>query len=847
MAKVKAKKQTALPNKSDRSYFLPDLSYIPVSLKERRMWAAQYLYFLKRNSQPLVLPSKAADYRALNRGIIDEATYRQIQDPKSQEGTGGSAQWMSSNFKDNPIDQHIRNILSARMEKVPIGLNCRVVDPMAKMLEQKEKEKIIFQRKVREIINLFIKEIGGGMQPVRGNEDPYKWIERFTQKDLKKVIDTIGSPIDQIKSKIESDDHLRLFMKFVYKNGIEIALEQAIKYYLLDQNKWDVNGEAFLTDIENFNTFSGEMFTDLTTGRKILKYLDPATVFTTPFAKLNGDDIQGWFTEQAVTFQEFEQMIGVELEYEDKKNILNYFKSYATNQSTPWNDDQLSNPSYARLIGGTKILLGRCQVLTQEAQKFSERYMNDGDTAQPPSMDASWEDTKQNRTVNVNGKVYNVWYSFYYIPMNQSQNGGYNANTQVEFDWQANHIYRIEKNVDMYRYGVDERYAKSDLVVWQDRKRMSFTDVVQMYKPLINAEWHQFQNCIIKDSSAQIYDFDLISGLLAAVDEGNKEGQQVNKNAIADKWREMKQTGQSFMKFRDKNGNRLDISPADLFVFVDNKLLEKAEKHLLMIWSQYEMMTRALSFPPAMEGVQPKARTPLGGVQMAVDGGSNNQWYIEKSYINCLVQCSERIIQWVKCVCSEKEDFHYEQRWQELVDVVGFASGATLEGIAAIPMANIGLTVENNDPTNLKELVNGLATQMVSRSQITPAQLQLILDTSNWKLALFELSIEMDKEYEKVQAQEERKHQMIMEQKNADLQVALALQGAKAQGVNSNLQTQGAIDSQLAQQTGQFKYVTKEAEDERRNKMKGEQEILKGAVKNDQKTHEENLKQQAAY
>lgn len=845
MAKLKAKEGQRLPQSSERVYFYTELAYMPSAFKERRMWIAQSLWMAKQNSQVLVDPQLAYDRRMLDRSIINEQVYREILDPRTPAGNGGTADMVSADFKANPIDVHIDNILEARIEKAPVNLTCKVVDPVAKLLEQQDMEKIIFQKKVRQIINSFIAELGGEMQPIRDNEDPYKWIEKFTNTDIDKVIDTVGGNVDQIRNKIEDDDQLRLFRKFVYKNGIEIAFEQAIQYYLIDQNKWDVNGLAFLKDIKNFNTFSGMMYTDLTTGRKVLKYLDPCTVYVSPFNKMNGDDIVYWYTEQAVTFAEFEQMVGAELTYEDKKDIFNYYRTYGTNKGLTW-DQALDQPNSNNLIGNSKIMLGTYHVLTQEAEEFSEKYMNADQWEQPNDNDVSWADTPQNRTREVNNKVYNVWYSCYYLPIYQAPGTLQGTNTQADYNWQANHVYRIKKNVDMYRYGVDQRYAKSDLVIWQDRTRPSYSEIKQRYMPKIHTCWHKFQNCIVQDTSAQVMDYDLLAGMLSAVDEGNSGAQKVNKQAIANQIRTLKQTGTSYMKFRDKNGQKLDVSPQEMFVYYDNKMLDKAEKYLLRIMELYEMMTRALSFPPAMEGVQPKARTPLGGVQIAVDGGSNNQWYIEKAFNQCLIACAERIVQHVKCICSDKTDFHYEERWKELVDVVGFASGATLEGISKIPMANIGLSVEARDTTEVKEFVNQIAANMMTRSEISPAQLELILDTPNWKMALFELAMEQDKNRKELEKQAALQHQRQMELGQQQFQIAMALQGNKAQGVNSNIQTDAQMQAMLDQQIGQIKAQADLLKDERRADMKASQDLLKGEIKKDQDSHKANLEAQAA-
>ncbi len=848
---AKPTKRQQLPVRTDRTYFYTDLAYMPSDIKERKMWGAQSLFFAKLNSAPLVDPTLAAKYRTLNLSIIDEGTYRAIIDPvtKMNDGQGGgSAEYTSADFKAWPGDVHLDNIIEAKIEKIPINLSCTVNDPIAKLQEQKDKEKIIQQTYVRGIVNNFIKELGGNTRPISENEDPYKWIEKFTNTDLQKVVDTVGSPIDQIKNRIKDDKGLRLFMKFVYKNGIEIAFEQAIKFYLIEQNEWSKKSQYFLRDLKNFNTIAATMYTNLTTGRKELRYEDPANIFTSPYNQIDGKDQQYWYKEEPVTFAEFEQMVGAELTNEDKKDIFNYFKTYATNHGVNW-DENITTVTGRRLIGGSKIMLGRYSVLTQEANEFSEYYMNNQDTDQPTD-DLGWSDTEKNKTKEQNNKVYNVWYSFYYLPLNPVQQGvggnGGSYNTQANWDWQANHIYHIEKNVDMYRFGVDERYAKSDLITWRDLTRPSFTDIKERFMPKIHTAWHKFQNCIVNDVQAMISDMDLITGLLNAVDEGNAQSVAKNQNAVITEMRKLKQSGAAWLKFRDKNGQKLEIDPRNLFVTYDNGMLEKAQTYLLTILSLYDQMTRALAINDVSEGLQPKPRTPLGGIEQASQAADNNIWYIEKAYTWVLIMCAERIVQHVKCICKEKKNFHYEERWKELIDVVGFASGATLEGIEKIPLANVGLSVSNQDTSAVKSLVNQMATQMVTRSQITPAQLELLLDTPNWKLALYELSVELEEQEEKAaQArQQEFRQQMALEQQRT--QTAMALQNNKAQGVNSNIQTQGVIDSQINTQMNAEKAQTMAQQKEQLKQNKIEQDVIKSQLKQQELREEANIERQAA-
>ncbi len=845
----------AAPLVTDRSLFFTDLIYMPSGFKERKMWMAQSIYFAKRNSSPLVDPVLANKYRRLNLSLIDEQTYKEIVDPvigDRADKVGGTADKFSADFKALPIDIHLDNIIEATISRIPEGLNCSVNDPVAKLREQEDKERMIAQVRVRELINMFLSQSGINVPPVSDAEDPYKWIEKFTNTDMNKIIDTIGSPVDQIRSQIKNDRGLRLFMKFLYKNGLEIAFEQAIRYYLIDLNKWEVRSDRFLKDLKNFNCYCGRWYTDLTTGMPVVKYMDPSIVHTSDFAEMDGEDMMYWHYEEPVTFAEFERMVGAELPDDERAKIFNYYKN---NSSAGNNNDYhsiLAKPNGRMEVANTKIKIGFFSICTQEANQFSEGYYND-QYRDDNSINPTWDDTAANKTVNEKKAVYNVWHSCYYLPMNQQ--GSYESVTSgsdTSWDWLASHIYRIEKNVDMCRYGVDGRYAKSELVVWRDTTRPSFTEIKERFMPKIHTTWHKMQNCIVNDLQAVVADYDLIGGLLGAVDEANKDsassnGIKANQNAFINEIRSLKQSGQGWLKFRDKNGNKLEYDPSKLFVVIDNKMLEKAEKYLIIILTLYDLMTRALAFNDAKEGASPKARTPVAGIQVAMEGSDNNSYYIAKAFKYCYIMFAERVVQWVKIVCSEKKHFHYKERFKQLQDVVGFASGATLQGIEDIPMANVGLTVHFEDLTELKNTVNSVALNLLNQKEISPAILELVLSTRNWKLALFELEMERERVLEETAKERTLEFERAMALKDKDLQIAQALVGAKAQGVNSNIQTQGMIDGQLQQQMGQIKEQSALVQNDQRNNFKQNENLQKSDLDKDKESHKASLADQAAY
>ena len=107
------------------------------------------------------------------------------------------------------------------------------------------------------------------------------------------------------------------------------------------------------------------------------------------------------------------------------------------------------------------IMLGFACVLTQDSDKFAEEYLkNPYPTWEKKPL--TWEPETDSTTIKQ--KIYNVWHSFYYVP----PPGEFQSrNRMADWAWQAKYIFKIEKITDMYRYGVDRRFAKSPLVIWK--------------------------------------------------------------------------------------------------------------------------------------------------------------------------------------------------------------------------------------------------------------------------------------------------------------------------------------------------------------------------------------------
>lgn len=778
------------------------------STDKNQLWMAQGLFYSKQNSVQFLDSKRMHEYRKLEKGEIDEKVYKEMIDPKTPKGEGGNAEYFAADWKTCPIDAHIDNIASAKLDKIGVENKLQVseIDKFAKTQKQKDKEKILYQREVRMLINEAHKVLG--YPPLKDSENPYSYIKSKTSKDGKGLADGGDQLLDYIKSQIHDSQDLALYDAYLYKGDIELAFELGIEHYLINLNKWHIKAESFNSDIRHFNRFSGRLYTDETTGRPNVEYLVPDRLFTTPFKQKNGEDIQMWHYEYDVTFADFVRMFAKGLTNEQLKEVFELNKSQGGNHRMGWGKAGTFKGSNAN------IRIGMFSVLTQDADNFSSKYINN----RVPSWQRkplSWlpdKHTPNKYKTEQEQKIYNVWYSCYYIP----PPGDKLANNQpADWEWQSQYIFNLHKDIDAYRYGQDVRYAKSTLVVWKDESRMSFTDVKEAFMPKIRTSWHKFQNCLIQDTTALAISRDLLGALIKSVDEANNTDMGNpdsptggnGMDAAVQSMRMLKQGGMAFLDFRDKQGN-LILEPSKLFVPIDTKHLDKGERYLKIIMEQYNMMTMALAQSDLATGQDAKPRTPVAGLQATLNAGREGMWFMEKPARECLVMFGERIVQFLLYMVQEKKTYGYAQRFDEFSQVVGLANSMLLESVEDLKPEEIGLTVSLEDVSGKQQYYSELTTAMVKSGEIGFEDVEMIISTieKNYKYGSVLLSLAAKKKAKEKADMEDLQHQRTMEEKDKDLQIAKMMIGVKTQGKKEEIDEKGKIQMMINEALAELKH-----------------------------------------
>jgi len=830
------------PPIKDNTTFYSDLNFTPSEFKNK-LWAAQWLFYGKNNCVRFLSPEARKKYQDLERGIINIPEYKKMIDPVTPMGEGGTAEYTASSWRTCPIDLHLENIVRAKLDRAVLDNKLQVseIDKFAKSQKQRKKDKILYQRETRALINDLHSILG--YNPLKESENPYSYIKENSPDEKKNMTESADEMLQYIESQIKDSQDLALYDAYLYKGDVELAFELGITHYLVNLNKWRVKCKSFNSDLLKHNRACGEWYTDETTGRGVVSYINPDELFTSGFKTRNGEDIIFWFTEEDITFAEFFRRFGQTLNDEQLKDVFELNKNSQGTHGMEWKNHGSVKGSNAR------IRVGRFSCLTQDAENFSMKLVNNKIPALKKEP-LTWLPSKHTPTKYKSEQKmvsYNVWYSWEYVcpPGNRVA-----KNSPTDWEWQSQYIFNLKKNVDMYRYGVDERYAKSTLVCHKD-ERMSFYDIKESFMPKIRLLWIKFENNLVQDTTASIIDQDFITGLLNAVDEGNKTNVAdpdnptggTGKDVAMSIFRSIRQGGLGLIKLRDKNGNLVVQDPSKLFFSYDSKHLEKSEKILKVILDQYSLMTLALSQNDITEGQEAKPRTPVAGIQASIASAKEGIWFIEDAAREFLIMYGERCAQHIITLVEEKKKLKNggnSERWDEFASVIGLANSMLLESVEDLKPEEIGMTVSLEDIRANQQYVIELANKMADNGEVGREVVGMVMNqvTINYKYAYVLLMIAKKRKDEEKAHMEDLAHQREMELENTRLKTAMALTGAKGEAKDKNIITQGKVDEGLIKLGDQIKAATMQRQKEQLKQNRIDQDNNKGKLQTESKTQD---------
>lgn len=746
-------------NEATRLINYDELHFIPVEDKNE-LWAAETLHFIKGDSQPLVDPLIAKHRRMIERGWIDVDALKNIVDPEEKK-----AEFFSSDWKGNPIYNHLNNIVDAKIEKLPKNMVVKAADEISRTELMKENAKILGRSKFRKYLNGMLKQFG--MPSIKDTEDPFKYVAKMaeSQEAKPKAVATSTTkrrktatkdiPVDlmeSIKNSIEDDEDLALFNEYLHKDGVEIAIEIGIKYYMFDLNKYDDNNEDKLSDLRNFNTSVFRFSTSETTGLPVYDYMDPSIVNVSPFKKNDLSDIYHWYTEEYVTFGEFIRRFGATLNTEQLKKV--FAKNKMHHNVADYEGCSKSTRSNA------KIKIGYVEVLSQDMEVYTD-YTKLGNQCFAKATTDYVPSAAGKKTLNAQRveRNYDVWYKFHYIPAitNDVKADG------MPLAEQAKYIFGLGKVQDQMRYGNKLELVNTSLFGWHSKK-MTWFEVMYAFMPQIDLLWQQYKNDLANAIPHGImWVEEMLTMAMAVVDDEADNGADLKKKLMA----RIKQTGSGMANFLDKSGQI--INQGKPFVDVKTGHLTSAMERLVAIMELYKMMTRALGVSEVSEGVDPKQRQSLGGIEMAMQGTNNSTFFIEKAFQKVMLAGAERMLLYFKKIV----EYGTPERLQDFMDVVGTANGMAMQTIKGIPMRNLALSVHNIITDDQKRMLENMAAQMASTGMLSHDDALFITTIDNLKQAYAILRLKSKKKLREKQAEQAQQQANLMALKDKDLEIEI--------------------------------------------------------------------------
>lgn len=778
---------------------------MPPSFKNE-VWAAQCIYFAKKNAKRFLDPRRAEEYRKTDLLEINKREMDQMFDPITPEGGGGDAKYVTADRKANPVYIHLLNNMRAEIQRMGKQIEVNFTDKYSKTRKMRDSYKALYSRQVRWIINDFCKELG--IPGITESQDPYKWIKNFSEhqekgKDGKEMgNDVVSKFSDLIKNKIESNEDLMLYNEMVYKGDYEQAIEKGIDYYMMKLNRWEDRwSDEIFDDIRHFNKASLEWYTDRITGRPVIERFDPALLFVSPFRRKDGEDIQYYFIEYEITFSDFIKTCGFGLKPEKLKEVFLWNKSQGTSHGLDWIEN-LERPN--RLRDDAMIRVGRMSLLSQDYEINMDDVIANWPNYERTGM--TWDAYVTNQyEIQRKEKNYNVWRTWYYIPPTAAQL------SNADYAWQANFIFDVRKNQDQFRTGEDGRYSKCPLVIYDNGKQASTTDIVQAYMGKINFAWNSYQNCLVNDIDATILSDELMGGLLAAVDEENAfnpgEGREPTGGneveAAQEQFRMIKQGGKGFLKFVDKQGKQI-IDPSKLLFVYKNGWLERADKFMGQIINLYSQLNVALGNDPNAA----KPRVTTTGIQEAVKGSDNAKWFMQKAFEFIVKATAERFVRYILMAGQEAKELNAPDRYDEFRNILGVTDGLLIEGLEDVPPESVGLNIDYSDTSGKKEFVMKLAENLVAQGKLDEDILYLLLSMDNWKNGFCLMRMALTKKKKEEAAKQELLHEQALELEKEKQQTARILVSDKGAAKDKNIMTQGKVQAMLDEQLNKLKAET---------------------------------------
>lgn len=791
---------------SDRFLYYDKLHFVPIEDKDE-VWAAQVLAFVKRNAVEFVDVDKLEKMRKIDRGEIDATEYKKMIDPMLPDGkggtTGGEAEYFHADWKSCPIFVHLDNILEAKIKQIPLNLIVTASDQFAMSKQEKANAKIIGTGLMRNFINEFNVKLG--YPKLTKFDDPFNYVQQLQNgyvpkktKNYKIKAGLVRQPstslLASLKSAIDDNESLALYNDFIYKDGAEIAVEIGLKYYMVQQNKFNNKARKLVADLKNANAALLGFYTSETTGRPVTEYKDIAGINTLPFIEEDLSDLKGWFEEEYITFGDFVQKFGATLQNEQLKEVFEIHRKLNSMVDPRQSYENCS--FYARK--NAKIRIGYVEFESQDMEVYSNyEYLG---LERTRKVDSGFDPSKYKGSTR-DERHYNVWYKFYYMPLLiDKKTPNYNIQRQ------ANYIYKFGKIQDQQREGSDFRYVKSSLTGYRNTFKMTWAEIMNRFMPKINFLWFKFQNEMVNAiPNGGFFAKKMIAMMAKSADEAGND----NTSSLIEFMKKFKQTGWGLADPLIDEFGKI-IGSGSPFMEFKNSMMLGAFENLDGMMRLYNMMMQALSQNAITEGAGSKPRQNADGINATITASDQAIFFLTDPFEQITTDTAEKYIYYFKDIVDSGDS----DRLQEFLDIVGEASGEAFACVKDIPYHNLGLSVDNVMTDDQRKLVNDLAMKLASAGILQPEDVFFVASITDIKYAYAILCLKAKAGRAALAAEQQAQQQQALQLKQVDLQITQetikSQQQAQAMNITLTKQWDYKIDAMINGLKGQIQTAIKE-------------------------------------
>lgn len=754
-------------------------------------WAIDFLRQSALTRQNFVDKNLLDKYRNIDKGVWDSIDLQKLKnyfDPKDvNTGIGGDAEYMRTDWAMCPLIQSLLNIVKKQIKEAVAEVAIKGSDKLSVDKKAAEKLRVLNRRNMIDNMNMVLAITG--QPPMDYDTNVEKVIASFEKKEGGEDSSPADVPsiIDMIKNEVENDfDYQALAESGMLKDGVEISHEEMISHYMEHSKYEDLISEKVISDYMKVNSCVYRWYTSAINGLPECTYVNPESIYTSPFQNKDGSDMVYWHYTFIVTWSEYMKMCGGAQTPEQNKRVweANRTTFLHNSSSVPNYDAAMLNPTFG--FWNTNIQLGYMELRKHVHNESTEKY-------------------------------YDVVKKFYYLPTALFTVSG-SEGSQEDF------IMELGDLQDMYRHGSNLQYADFSIILRRDKTKMSFYDVMSVEFDRINKVYAQYLNtfaAFIPEGTIFAAEplMELAKGIIAEMaDSDNKELDDNAQSAIVAKVvRRMKQSGTIVMPKRkgDNDEEQMD----KLTSILENKILLNCGQLIQQLMTLYNLMLMSLGINPNRLAQEPKPRTTNKSIQGATASSQFATLDLEEAASYMKKEFAKRMLYYDQQVITEfdKNLKPVSDRAKEMAAIIGVKGINWLEVYNDMPVQRCILKVVEAYDENAKMLLVNYASGLELNGKLPIGTVPVLLSIENNKLAnLFVISSV------KRQARLMAENQQALMAQQAQNQQALLQQQAKQESdaIDHQARVQAALTSQNNQEKTQGQLEVKTATLESRKEEK---------------------------